>query len=177
VPCRHATYLDSRDVAHRRIRTCSRCGVRLPVVPVLMVGEANPYSPDPSLALHPDPPNAAGGRLMRLLGLPRLQYMAIARRNLCTTRWSAAEASLSGACIAGEVAAGKWRVVVCLGRRVAGTFYPGAPAWSVYSHGTCTFVLVPHPSGLCRVWNDPAARDRLCAFMVDLVPGPDWGTT
>ena len=60
---------------------------------VVLVGESNPHSADPCHALYPLPPNAAGGRLARVLGLPPREYLSAFpdRRNLLsgTAKWSA----------------------------------------------------------------------------------------
>ena len=60
---------------------------------VVLVGESNPHSADPCHALYPLPPNAAGGRLARVLGLPPREYLSAFpdRRNLLPqkAKWSA----------------------------------------------------------------------------------------
>ena len=56
----------------------------------LLVGECNPYGPDPKYALYPYPRNSAGGRLCRVVfNLPTRVYLeAFDRVNLCATTWS-----------------------------------------------------------------------------------------
>lgn len=134
----------------------------------LLVGESNPYGSRPDYALYPLPTHASGGRLARILGMSADEYLdAFDRVNLLVgSRWSGPWAV--------EVAARLHRErdvrqpFVLLGRRVARAFRfaeetlryarfvePGdAPErWR-----GC--VLLPHPSGRCRVWRESGVVDR-----------------
>jgi hypothetical protein len=134
----------------------------------LLVGEANPYSPNPRLALYPYPPHSAGACLRRLLGMTHHEYMAAFDRvNLFThppAKWSA----LSAREAALEVQRKRDNeVVILLGRRVAKAFDFDLEWWSHQEFGrardgkSVTLVLAPHPSGRCREWNNPRSCVRL----------------
>ena len=53
------------------------------------------------------------------------------------------------------------QVVVLLGRKVVGAFAFRGPAFSVEERGGALLVAIPHPSGLCRVWNDKSRWHRV----------------
>jgi hypothetical protein len=133
----------------------------------LIVGEANPYGGDPFYALYPAPDGCAGHRLCTLvLGLSRQKYLDYYdRTNLCPHRWSVRQAR--------EEAERIWKesadirpAIILLGRKVAQAFHRGVvgPVPEPFSWTTnCTetkLVYLPHPSGLCRLWNEPGAFDR-----------------
>lgn len=139
---------------------------------VVLVGESNPYSADPRHALYPLPPNAAGGRLARALELSAREYIAAFpdRRNLLarTAKWSAPLAR----CAADDVlrAAPLGAVLVLLGAKVSAAFgvdYRPALFLPRMAHvGTNVprrrvVLVLPHPSGLCREWNDPQTALRV----------------
>jgi hypothetical protein len=95
---------------------------------------------------------------MRLLGLTPVEYLWRFRRAnlLPTSRWSTRAARLL------LEARGRGCAVVALGRRVAAAFAAAdAPFFTrhVTDDGDVVYVL-PHPSGRCREWNDPAAPER-----------------
>lgn len=124
----------------------------------VLVGELNPYGPDPGYALWPDPPGCAGWRLChKVLGMGERQYLrTFDRVNLCTGRWCDASALAA----ATEVLL-RTRYVVALGAKVARAFQLSfdpfavreiAPYWTV--------VTLPHPSGRCRIWNDVGSYQR-----------------
>ena len=130
----------------------------------LLVGEANPRGADPRMALYPLPPQCAGGRLCKLLGMSVSVYLATFDRvNLMPTpprKWSAPEARRA----AEHMLVDHPRAFpyVLLGRKVATAFgLKDTPFFqkidAVGPHGAYrTFLVIPHPSGLCQVWNDPA---------------------
>ena len=131
----------------------------------LLVGEANPYGASPAMALYPLPEGASGDRLCRLImGLERRDYLKrFDRVNLCPERWSQPLARANARAIMN----GEDRVVVLLGSKVAGAFgYLYEPFtvkkqdWVEGGTGPRTFVLLPHPSGLCRAWNNDGAYDK-----------------
>lgn len=146
----------------------------------LLVGESNPRGADARFALWPAPEGCSGWRLCRLLGLTSEDYLArFARANLLTGggEWDA-RAAREEADRRLDDPAGHGELVL-LGRRVQAAFrlsssvepvrrlttnfgraagpFGAGRAWRV--------VVLPHPSGLCRSWNDPAvvvaARDAV----------------
>lgn len=142
----------------------------------LLVGEMNPYGADPDYALYPLPEHASGGRLQRILGLTRDEYLdKFDRANLCEGKWSMPAARRR----ATELLNGEHDVYILLGRKVADAFrHPGAsPFTTSFSYRSLVVVgdaeallnpplvqkvrvYLPHPSGLNRVWNDPHAADE-----------------
>lgn len=130
----------------------------------LLVGEANPHGANPEFALYPLPEHAAGGRLAAILDMSRSTYLRAFRRvNLCPRRWSMRDAREHAAGIASR----ERGPIVLLGRRVAEAFgFGAAPPFSAQGQ----FYLLPHPSGLNRVWNDPRAAERARALIYPLLP-------
>lgn len=113
------------------------------------MGELNPYGADPTYALYPYPVNSAGGRLCRrVLGLEPREYLRRYRRvNLCARRWSLAEARAAAAALEER------GVTVLLGAKVCAAFRVEYLPFSVQGGR----VVLPHPSGRCRAWNEPGA--------------------
>lgn len=125
---------------------------------VLLVGEDNPLSRDPRHALFPYPPMGAGGRLLKIMGVTMRAYLRDYQRvNLCAGEWDAEEAARYSGVV-------KWSedvdVVVLLGRKVREAFGWDYPSFTTMLAKGKTFVFLPHPSGRCRVWNDPASLRR-----------------
>lgn len=141
---------------------------------VWLVGENNPYSRDPRYDLYFDPPESAGGRLCRLiLGMRERDYLrSFERRNLLAApRWSIPAARFAAAELAKQVADADR--VVLLGRKVFDAWPPthrGATAyWTPFEvRNGGSVLLLPHPSGLSRAWNEPGAfaRARECVAQV-----------
>ena len=130
----------------------------------LLVGELNPYGADPKYALYPLPEGASGDRLCRLvMGLQRAEYLRrFDRVNLCVGKWSMRAARVKSA----EIECQTPRTLVFLGRKVATAFNSGHhPPFSIVEVGGIRAVLLPHPSGLCREWNEPGAFDRARAVL------------
>lgn len=165
----------SRVVLHHGA-ACELDGPGIVTGRVLLVGEDNPRSIQPEHALYPHDRTAAGWRLADILGLHRETYLRLWRTNLCTPSWAPTQAR-ERARFLGELS--QWRVVVMLGRKVATAFArAGAPRleqWETRGCGDKLYVALPHPSGLSRAWNDPAARHRARAVMHDLAPEWTWG--
>lgn len=180
-----------RDLARRlRLNRAAQEGSANPG-PIL-VGELNPHGVDPAHALLDEPRGASGWRLRMILGLTTESYLALRRYNLCTTRWSLRSARTR----AQEIRdAHPGRVLVLLGVKVAGAFglQDGHPFSAVgesyrdrYSTREAiamevgerpTYVLLPHPSGLNRAWNEPGAVERTRALMRRVCPELPVGET
>lgn len=127
----------------------------------LLVGEANPYQTDPRLAqrfaLYPDPPGCAGWRLCKLvMGLEPADYLTrFDRANLCDGKWGMREARARAAEIQKRLG-----VSVLFGAKVCSAFDVEFKPFAAYITGSNDFVILPHPSGLSRAWNEPGAFER-----------------
>lgn len=147
--------------------------------PLVVVGELNPHGADPRYALYHEPENSAGGRLCRrIMGLRVVSYHRYTRRfNLCTGAWSDTKAAVEAARLETEAAGA---TIVLLGRKVAEAFGVGAmPPYSrllsrrVQDRET-PLLLLPHPSGRNREWNDPASYQRARALLQSERPDIPW---
>lgn len=140
----------------------------------LLVGEDNPYSADPRHALFPHPERSAGYRIATvILGLTRAEYLRrFDRVNLCAGKWSAPEARETARRI--ELRRPPRAPIILLGRKVADAFGVARPPFSIYAFdgGRPRFYLLPHPSGLSRVWNEPGAIERARALLAPLLSEP-----
>lgn len=140
---------------------------------VLLVGELNPFGGDPGYALWPDPAHCSGGRLMRILGMRRYDYVRTERVNLCRGRWAlrAARAAAEEC----EQRAGI-HTLVLLGRKVATAFgYGEMPLFQTLhrdlpDNRRLRFVILPHPSGLNRTWRSPDSLHRARELLQDVLP-------
>lgn len=142
---------------------------------VLLVGELNPYGADPYFALYPAPDGCSGHRLCKLiLGMSRAKYLeAFDRVNLCAGKWSKKDARRAQL----ELTARRY---ILLGSKVCGAFEtPFEPfavrTWSCGVIGNFRIGLIlPHPSGLCRLWSRPGyfkqAREAVAAFAPEVAP-------
>ncbi len=151
-----------------------------------LLGENNPYQDDPEdgirFAMYPEPAQSAGARLCyAILGMDERAYLrAFRRRNLLARAdWSVPAARAAAACLAWKFTDGDR--VVLLGAKVWAAFFP-REAWQPFTirwgYGW-RFLALPHPSGLCRLWNgrDPRfpapfalARQRLRELAPELGP-------
>lgn len=127
---------------------------------IMFVGESNPYGGDPFFALYPLPARAAGARLCTILHLRRGHYLrCYERANLLSgEKWSIGVAREAASVL---LRASGSRRLVLLGARVSAAFgIPYLPfnARPVPSHPKVIALVLPHPSGRCRTWNDPKAR-------------------
>lgn len=134
----------------------------------LLVGESNPYGPDPAFALYPLPESSAAGRLCsRVMGLSRGRYLrSFDRANLCAGEWSMREARSR----ARDLLSVPRSLYVLCGAKVARAFGVDYEPLSRIGVGgllipTATLLVIPHPSGLCRFWNEPGAFERARAFL------------
>lgn len=147
---------------------------------VVIVGELNPYGSDPYFAMYPDPPMSAGSRMQRLVAaIDRRTYIGLRRVNLCEGRWSNPAARVA----ADEIAADPTvEVLVLLGRKVTAAFFRrkqpepfNVAVLSPDGQRGIRCAIIPHPSGLNRVWNDPDAFERARRTLQEAAPGVPWG--
>lgn len=119
---------------------------------VTLVGEANPYGSDPYFALYPSPEGSSGHRLCCLiLGMARSDYLErFDRVNLCIGQWNAREAAGKAFLLVG-------RKCILLGSKVAKAFAVPFTPFTLFRRDT--LLVLPHPSGLCRLWNVPGNID------------------
>lgn len=160
---------------------------------VLLLGEDNPYSLDPRLALWPAPAGTSGDRLRRVLGLPYDAYYSLWRANLCSSGWNPTWAAITAANLLRAFdprgAARPWDVVVCLGRKVsracARVLGASLPTWGILrgarrhdagAYPEVTVISIPHPSGTCRAWNDIGAVSRARDLLREVAPHVTWGS-
>lgn len=143
-----------------------------------LIGENNPYSDDPYFALYPRPVTASGYRLCaKILGMREATYLHVfERRNLLSQpRWSAPRAKAEATRILNQE--DDLPLVLC-GAKVARAFGLPTDPFQVrtLSHGLHTgmrkrtVVVIPHPSGLSRAWNEPGAFERARAAIREAVP-------
>ncbi len=162
---------------------------------ILLVGEDNPISSRPEHALFCAPANCSGERLQRLVfGLPRLQYLALWRTNLCVGGWKTKAARERARALISRAA--PWTTIVALGRKVGDIFgdlstsgfYGGPPEPFTVRFAVndgvnqdaptplLRLVFLPHPSGRSRVWNREGAVETARNMMAVLAPELAWGT-
>ena len=143
-----------------------------------LIGENNPYSDDPYFALYPRPTTASGYRLCaKIMGLREATYLDVfERRNLLSQpRWSVRLARRSAGRILLD--AGEAPLILC-GAKVAAAFSLPTKPFEVHElvDGGCfhgnprKVVVIPHPSGLSRTWNESGAIARARAAIGAAVP-------
>lgn len=128
----------------------------------LLVGEVNPHGVDPRMALFPLPKSGAGGRLCRILGLTVTEYIReFDRVNLCLGEWDEEYAEVHAKVLHEELTDTN-RVAVLLGNKVMTAFLGrnGQEPFSSYRMNGYTVVVLPHPSGRCRVWNERSSKEK-----------------
>lgn len=131
----------------------------------LLVGETNPYGADPKFALYPLPEKSAGGRLCtKIMGLTRLEYLQrFDRVNLCAGKWSMKEARHRAVDLLGT---DERSTLVLFGAKVTRAFdIDFFPFQITHRQHERRVVILPHPSGLCRAWNEPGAYERARAVL------------
>lgn len=136
----------------------------------LLVGELNPHHRWKRFALYPRPKGASGARLARILDMLEAEYLrSFERANLCTGAWSLRAARRS----ARQILDGPNRRLVLLGRRVCQAFglefQPFATLTLAEVGGGMRHdvVILPHPSGRCRIWNDPRSARKARRLVLD----------
>lgn len=139
----------------------------------LLVGEDNPYGADPRYALWCQPRHSAGGRLCYdVLGVKdQVDYVRrFDRANLCSAKWSMPEARSR----ADQLCSGPHAVHVLLGSKVSRAYGYAFKPFTIerrmtnaavttllnVPHKEWTFVMLPHPSGRNRMWNEPGAIEK-----------------
>lgn len=130
----------------------------------LLVGELNPYGSDEQFALYPQPKGCAGWRLChKVMGISSADYMGkFDRVNLCSYEWSDWNAFAA----AGEILKEKRPVLILLGRKVARAFgVSKLKAFTIAEWSETRVLLLLHPSGRCRTWNEPDAIHRARAAL------------
>lgn len=139
----------------------------------VLVGEANPYGGDPYYALYPSPDGCSGHRLCCIvLGMSRAAYLRTFERvNLCPHEWDRLEAERRA-----EELRQPYGRYILLGAKVSRAFgleyTPFSSALRVgYASGfTTSYLVLPHPSGLCRLWNEPGAFGRAREAVGEFLP-------
>ena len=147
----------------------------------VIIGMNNPYGTDPKYALYPAPQKAAGYRLYKMLEeafnrrhpppalLLRKAYIdGFDRRNILSGHWTMDRAKKIGRLMAQGLIN---RRVVVLGRGPEAALGLPKTDWFMHnryewprvladgSHGF-DYWTIPHPSGMCREYNNPENRQR-----------------
>lgn len=134
-----------------------------------LIGEMNPLSVHPRHALFPFPVNCTGWRLChKILEMDTGAYVrAFERRNLCVGKWSMEDARKRAFEIERE---SREVSLVLLGRKVATAFgYGKVEFFKTVVHNGRVLLFLPHPSGLCRVWNEPGSYQRARDLVLSLI--------
>lgn len=148
-------------------------------VPVVFVGENNPYGADPRYALYDAPVGCAGARLRQHLGIEHRSYLRLGRVNLCDGPWSVPVArnfawTLIGARRQASSAKPEetpWFVL--LGRKVALAFDYRQGFFSADPERR--MLLLPHPSGRNPMWNEAEAVGQAQDLLDKHIPQIPWG--
>ena len=167
-----------------------------PQKPVLL-GMNNPLSRDPHYALANFPERCTGWRLWRMIveamehdglaPMSRLDYMTrYDRRNVLNgVIWNMALAKEAGAELAPKLAD---RVVVLCGVQTLEAMRLTRPSdWCSWVEGepqgsllaaqdrSFKYALIPHPSGRCREYNDPALKLKVGRLLLDVLQDAEVG--
>lgn len=140
----------------------------------VVLGMNNPHSDDPQDVLSPRFPGSAGCRLYQMVRdvdptLSEADYLTyLDRRNLMAgDKWCPSVAKVMSSDLRASLS----------GRRVVmlGTLVPPALGfrhdgqWYNWREADLTYCVVPHPSGLSRVYNDPEYRKRTGRLLAELI--------
>lgn len=136
----------------------------------LIVGEQNPYGADPRFAMFPMPERSAGGRLCSLiLGMQTSKYLLLFNRaNLCDGPWSMPKARIRARQLWEDPATRPPGKLILLGSKVCKAFETAFTPFEIIEGGS--ILILPHPSGLNRLWNEPGIIERARAAVVDIYP-------
>jgi hypothetical protein len=148
----------------------------------VLVGMNNPLSPHPRHALYPSPPGCTGHRIYEMLraarpGTTEEEYLAgFDRRNLIGGRtWPTGRGAAQHRRMAADALratlAGSDRHVVLLGKDVQRAFgvIMEPLSFERSRHGYWVH-CVPHPSGLCRWYNEGDNARRVGELLARLLP-------
>lgn len=119
----------------------------------LIVGE----SPNPSVntthsVLDPRVPNGSGARLANIMGLTTDEFVhKFSRVNICIAKFDKSAARNNALVLKSSSLYEKF---VLLGKNVAESFGFKYEPFTV-KRSRAYFVILPHPSGKCRIWNAP----------------------
>lgn len=141
-----------------------------------LVGEAPGPNGNPHTPMWPDPPNMAGARLARMLGLSKTEYLRTFRRANLLNEYPGPTFPLSRARPHAAPLAQQLSPLplVLLGRGVAGAFrFPGQDicTWVDYQL-ECVWIraaMVPHPSGRNLFYNCPERTKRVATWLREQV--------
>lgn len=125
----------------------------------LLLGLDNPHGDHPGAALLPRPKSGAGGRLFAMAGMPWSRYNRVFQRlnivdiDAHSSAWEREDYYRDRT----VVVCGKeaWRRLAWLGLPRS-NFFTSSRMERLCSR----FVLIPHPSGRCREYNDPTVVAR-----------------
>ncbi len=142
-----------------------------------LIGETNPYQrpgddPEHRFDLYHEPPQSAGGRLCRfVLGLePHVYRATFVRRNLLQGKWSVPLARTAAAALLAESGDAP---LILLGAKVAAAFgldfVPFATTPLALGRRKQVAIL-PHPSGLCRIWGERDAVHKARSSIRSIAP-------
>lgn len=137
----------------------------------LLVGETNPYyregAPPDKFALYPLPKHASGHNLAtKVMGLSMVDYLRLFdRANLCKRTWSIREAREKARNITDVENAERRALVVLCGQKVCNAFGFAYEPLTAVCRPDQVLLILPHPSGLCRFWNEEGAYERARAFL------------
>jgi hypothetical protein len=165
----HPTHLSIVELRYAEVHL----GIEQYTTPVggLIVGE-NP-GPNSSWAtpLFPFPASSSAGRLLDMSALDAEQYLGgLYRRNLCDAKWNNELARIRARAIITALfdSPRSLRVVLC-GVKVAEAFevrFRAGDYWRpIQLDSRQTAVVIPHPSGVNRIYNDREARLMTGAWM------------
>lgn len=117
------------------------------------------------MALYPFPTGSSGHRLAtKVMLLTTQRYLELYdRTNLCLGRWAKGEAAISAAHISARQVVQRMPLVL-LGSKVALAFGHAFFPFRVFQYDNgmrgLWRVILPHPSGRCREWNDARSYGR-----------------
>ncbi len=141
----------------------------------ILLGMNNPQSAKPSDALYPHPVGCAGWRVLEMLRrrVPEATVqdylVAFDRRNLLNaTVWNGAEAKLSADEFVRTERKLAGRTVVTLGDKVRSLLGLEKDLIHPHERSGVIYRQLPHPSGLCRWYNEPQCLELTSLLLEDL---------
>jgi uracil-DNA glycosylase len=141
---------------------------------IIFVGQGPSQDGDPYRPLE----GTAAARLGSLLDAPEDYFIGCFARINLNSEWIGKVAGdgkgdvfdlAEGRASAKVLIRGSWTHYVLLGKRVAERFDAKGEFLQTISHGQKHFLILPHPSGINRWWNEPnnvaAAAEKLKGFL------------